>query len=74
MNHAPRNLEHCQDHPDALVRHVYDADFYIMNGERAGSGVNRRTVNYECAECGKKLEVFDVRAHYRKHPLPVTFE
>lgn len=53
--YVPDNLERCQDHPNADVRHIYDADFYVLNGERAGCGINRRTVRYECADCRREL-------------------
>lgn len=57
LPYAPESLERCTDHPDALVRHTYDADFYILNGERAGTGINKRTVSYECAECRRPLSI-----------------
>lgn len=41
--------------PGAKIRHVYDHTRPILNGERAGAGY-RRTVQYECANCGKVLK------------------
>ena len=55
MGYAPDDIEICPDHPKADVRHVYDADFYVLSGERAGSPFRKRTAWFECAQCGKKL-------------------
>lgn len=55
MPYAPEGLERCPEHPGALVRHIYDSDFPILNGERAGTGINKRSVGYECAKCGRSL-------------------
>lgn len=41
--------------PGAKIRHVYDHTWPVLNGERAGTGY-RRTVQYECADCGKVLK------------------
>lgn len=55
MQYVPDDLERCPEHPTALVRHTYDADFYVMNGYPAGTGFNHRTVRFECAECRREL-------------------
>lgn len=57
MNPAPRNLEHCAQHPDAAVLHIFDADYYVINGERAPTPVAKRTVRWECAACGATLRL-----------------
>lgn len=55
MEYVPDNLERCPDHPDELVRRIFDRDFYVLNGERAGQGFNDRTVRFECAACCRVL-------------------
>lgn len=53
-DYAPDDLEKCC--PGAMVRHVYDAEFYVMNGGMTRSApMNKRTVHFECATCGRKL-------------------
>ena len=50
---APTNLERCC--PGALVRHSYDADFYVLNRVERSAPLNKRNHRYECAACGKQL-------------------
>lgn len=59
MEYVPDNLERCPDHPDALVRRIFERDFYVLNGEPAGSGINDRTVRFECANCRRALNETD---------------
>jgi hypothetical protein len=49
------DVEACCD--GAPVRVFYDADFYVMNGERVGVPMNKRNYIYKCEACGKKLSV-----------------
>ena len=56
MQYAPDNLEKCC--PDALVRHIYDADFYVMNqGMTRSAPLRKRTVKFECAKCNRELKL-----------------
>jgi hypothetical protein len=55
LAYAPDDLERCREHPSALVRHVYDADFYVLNGEAAPVPFRKRHVRYECSACGREL-------------------
>lgn len=55
MEFAPENLQRCPNHPEALVRHVYDE--YAWQDGCTPAPLRKQTVGYECAACGHKLEM-----------------
>lgn len=44
----------CPEHPDAMIRHLYDQNHCVLNGYPGGTGwqSNHR---YECAKCGRQV-------------------
>lgn len=57
MRYAPDELERCPTHPNAAVRHTFDADVYAYSDGRTSSPIRTRTVRYECAECCRELRL-----------------
>lgn len=58
MKYAPDGLERCHNHPEALVRHVFDRTVYTLNLVETHTLCDR-TVKFECAECGRELRVLE---------------
>jgi hypothetical protein len=56
MNYAPDDLERCPDHPDALVRRIFDRTTYTLNQVETRT-LHERTVGYECSECCRQLRI-----------------
>lgn len=54
MRFAPEGMARCKEHPEGLVRRVFERRQTVLAGYPVGLGVER-TLHYECDICGKPL-------------------